>query len=334
MPIQGIWLISLLNLLSLSASLQIGFITVSILAGAFSIVVMHQMNQKYRLPYLSSYFYFLIFLNIFGIYAIIGSRIVREILVSTEAAPDTIESLTMAITYLGIPFLILALYMFLRLCHEIINRNLSTGFNLIFFSIQILIFLAYGLALIRIARFGETRIELIKKGIIIIYSVISSLTCLYALIQMMFIRKKFTDAKERSSLRIFSMVYLLIITLIISSANLTFISHWIEISFIILLFVSHLIPIFILNIHLDRFYIEPSITIDFQKSVEEFVRKFGISGREKEVIELICKGKSNQEISDSLFISLQTVKDHIHRIYIKTGIKNRVQLSNLIRTFS
>ena len=101
-----------------------------------------------------------------------------------------------------------------------------------------------------------------------------------------------------------------------------------------LLFVSHLIPILILNIHLDRFYIEPSITIDFQKSVEECAEKFGISGREKEVIELICKGKSNQDISDSLFISLQTVKDHIHRIYIKTGVKNRVQLSNLIRTYS
>jgi len=49
---------------------------------------------------------------------------------------------------------------------------------------------------------------------------------------------------------------------------------------------------------------------------------------------LICKGNSNQDISDSLFISLQTVKDHIHRIYLKTGVKNRVQLTNLIRTFS
>jgi DNA-binding CsgD family transcriptional regulator len=223
--------------------------------------------------------------------------------------------------------------MFLRFCREIVNRTLSPWFNLAFFGIQILIFLVYGFILIRIARFGETRFDLIKKIIFITYSAISSLTCLYALIQMLFIRKRFTDAKERLSLRIFSLVYLFIVALIISSANLTFISHWIEITFIILLFVSHLIPIFILNIHLDRFYIEPTITIDFQKSVEEFVRKFGISGREKEVIELICKGKSNQDISDSLFISLQTVKDHIHRIYIKTGVKNRVQLSNLIRTF-
>lgn len=291
------------------------------------------MNQKYRLPYLSTLFYFLIFLNIFGLYGIIGSRIIREILVQTHTDSNSIESITMVMSYLGIPFLILSLYMFLRFCREIVNRNLSPGFNLAFFGIQILIFLAYGLILIRITRFGETRFGIIKQVVLITYSVISLITCFYGLIQMLFIKKLFTDAKERISIRIFSLVYLFIITASLASANLTFLSQWIELIFIVLLFASHLIPIFILNIHLDRFYIEPSITIDFQKSVEKFAGKFGISGREKEVIELICKGKSNQDISDSLFISLQTVKDHIHRIYIKTGVKNRVQLSNLIRTF-
>jgi DNA-binding CsgD family transcriptional regulator len=31
-----------------------------------------------------------------------------------------------------------------------------------------------------------------------------------------------------------------------------------------------------------------------------------------------------------LFISLQTVKDHTHRIYKKTGARNRVQLVNMV----
>lgn len=318
----------------MSITLQIGFVTVSILAGIFSIVIVHQMSQKYRLSYLSTFFYFLIFLDIFGIYGIIGSGIIKEILIQTDTDRNSIESISMVISYLGIPFLILSLYMFLRFCREIVNRYLSPGFNLAFFIVQILIFLTYGLVLIRIARFGETRFEIIKQVVLITYSAISAITFIYGLIQMLFIRRVFTDAKERVSIRIFSLVYLFIIGSTIASANLSFISRWIELIFIMLLFVSHLIPILILNIHLDRFYIEPSITIDFQKSVEECAEKFGISGREKEVIELICKGKSNQDISDSLFISLQTVKDHIHRIYIKTGVKNRVQLSNLIRTYS
>ncbi|NIM17784.1 MAG: hypothetical protein GTO45_37890 [Candidatus Aminicenantes bacterium] len=46
---------------------------------------------------------------------------------------------------------------------------------------------------------------------------------------------------------------------------------------------------------------------------------------------MVSKGKSNREISDRLYISLQTVKHHIHRIYRKLNVRNRVQLSNVIR---
>jgi DNA-binding NarL/FixJ family response regulator len=49
------------------------------------------------------------------------------------------------------------------------------------------------------------------------------------------------------------------------------------------------------------------------------------------VIMEICNGLSNKEISDRLYISLQTVKDHTHHIYIKTNVRSRVQLINLVK---
>ncbi len=52
-----------------------------------------------------------------------------------------------------------------------------------------------------------------------------------------------------------------------------------------------------------------------------------------ESIYQLCAGKTNKEISRALFISLQTVKDHIYRIYLKTNVKNRVQLINLIQVY-
>lgn len=58
---------------------------------------------------------------------------------------------------------------------------------------------------------------------------------------------------------------------------------------------------------------------------------FGISGREAEVIHLVCQGLTNQEIADRLFISLKTVKDHNYRIFQKTGVRNRVELAQLVR---
>jgi len=56
-----------------------------------------------------------------------------------------------------------------------------------------------------------------------------------------------------------------------------------------------------------------------------------ISEREKEIIHLLLKGKSNKEIEDELFISIHTVRNHIYNIYKKLGIKNRVELVNFIR---
>lgn len=62
-------------------------------------------------------------------------------------------------------------------------------------------------------------------------------------------------------------------------------------------------------------------------------KKYKITKRETEVIELICQGKTNKEIADQLFISVETVKDHNYKIFQKAGVKNRTQLVNLINNF-
>ena len=65
--------------------------------------------------------------------------------------------------------------------------------------------------------------------------------------------------------------------------------------------------------------------------VEHLIQKFGISKREADVVRGIYAGKTNQEIANQLFLSLQTVKDHASRSYQKTFVKNRGQLIALVR---
>jgi DNA-binding CsgD family transcriptional regulator len=57
----------------------------------------------------------------------------------------------------------------------------------------------------------------------------------------------------------------------------------------------------------------------------------GLSPREAEIVGLVLRGYSNREIEKSLFISLETVKKHVSNVYRKLGVKNRVQLSNLVQ---
>lgn len=51
-----------------------------------------------------------------------------------------------------------------------------------------------------------------------------------------------------------------------------------------------------------------------------------LTNREKEVLELICKGFSNQEISEQLFISQRTVERHRASLLEKTESKNSISL--------
>lgn len=50
-----------------------------------------------------------------------------------------------------------------------------------------------------------------------------------------------------------------------------------------------------------------------------------LTHREMEVLLLVAKGKSNQEIADELFISLKTVKVHVSNILSKLGVQDRTQ---------
>ncbi len=54
---------------------------------------------------------------------------------------------------------------------------------------------------------------------------------------------------------------------------------------------------------------------------------YNLSDREAEVAELIAKGRSNQEIADTLDITVRTVKAHLSSIFMKTGLRDRLALA-------
>ena len=62
-----------------------------------------------------------------------------------------------------------------------------------------------------------------------------------------------------------------------------------------------------------------------QQPNQAAIADLGISTRELEVLELMAKGCSNQEIADQLFISLPTVKSHSSSLFAKLDVSRRTQ---------
>ena len=82
---------------------------------------------------------------------------------------------------------------------------------------------------------------------------------------------------------------------------------------------------------MNQFYLLQPSLLKKSKTLEKAYQKHQITQREQEIIRLICRGKTNREIEDILFISLQTVKNNIYRIFKKLSVKNRVELINFVR---
>jgi DNA-binding NarL/FixJ family response regulator len=75
----------------------------------------------------------------------------------------------------------------------------------------------------------------------------------------------------------------------------------------------------------------PAVT---RRLIEEFARRprpttppalATLTERETEVLRLVARGLSNQEIGAELFVSENTVKTHVARVLMKLGLRDRVQ---------
>lgn len=82
------------------------------------------------------------------------------------------------------------------------------------------------------------------------------------------------------------------------------------------------------NTYKGESVLEPQVT---GKMMERFSKKEehklhdDLTNREREILLLIAKGYSNQEIADELFITLKTVKTHVSNILSKLEVDDRTQ---------
>ena len=297
---------------------------VSIAITSGSIVISSHLRITYKSEFFSTLLFFLIFYFTFGFYTIWGQLILISF-ISPHVPSDLLPKITEIMVLLGSPFLIFASLMFIKFAKEISGYRIRSMFIIIYLAINVLIIAAIGFI-----SFKNQEIQILTfiRYYNALLSFFFTVSGIFALLLKANTKSKF-QFRDRANLcaGLFLLMIFQNILLTTYNNNLFLILIFILIYFIY----GSYIPLYIKYwANLANIMFEKKVDLSFK----HFCIKYSISPRETEIINEICNGLSNQQIADKLFISLQTVKDHTHRIYGKTDCLSRAQLIKLVNECS
>lgn len=275
----------------------------SITAGGLLILFrFHQTRKSASFQYLQ---YFLILLYVYGYYSLWSG-----ILLSGFMQIENVERIALLLAQMGAPFLLVSQAMLLVWAARLQKRSV----------IPVLLLCAGSSAAIVLA--------LVWSGWSLADS-LSSLGSVVAITSMVVLLGVLLTGRERFIRRsgkrwLMMLVFASGIIHLFVFTPLTAFQHFNGV-FAFLFYLVNTAMVVIYCYQATEDMAPPSLTLD------DMLRRFAISKREADVLRGIYAGQTNQEIANQLFISLQTVKDHSSRIYQKTFVKNRAQLTTLIR---
>lgn len=302
----------------------------SIGAGVWSILLVNRMHNVYKLNYLNTYLYYQILLFVFGLYGLIGMAIVDELLKEMKAPDRMVETIVNFLPYLGVPFLITAWYMFIKMSMEMVGRQIKGRSTIIYFTIMMLLLLACGIMMFFYYDVQSYQAQVLSYYIKLLFILVEIITFLIALYYLFIKGLHVKGATSRKMILNFAGIILVVksisITLFFFAAH----DSYLGAVYLLVFFSGNLPAIIYLDNYLNRNFLSAVEDGEPYEPYARFIADYNISKREWEIIEKICEGLTNKQISEVLFISVQTVKDHTHHIYKKTGIKNRVQLVNKV----
>lgn len=293
----------------------------SVALAAGGIILASRLRTRYRSGPFNSLLYFEVFIYTFGFYGIWGRVLIKAFL-SPVISKELLQRFTDISMLLGLPFLLFSWLMLILFSSEISGRKRNGWFIFwfLFVNFSVLVILGYFI----------TRKNLYDT-MTIMKSYFISLNLVFSFLASNMIHfpgKSASPVNNRARKIVPPVIFT---AMLIQCTPLVFYTSqiWLGIAFIFTFFAGNtILPVlFSYGSLISGLPQEQKENLSF----EEFCRKYEVSPRESEIILEICNGLTNKDISEKLFISLQTVKDHTHRIYIKTNAKNRVQLINLVK---
>jgi DNA-binding CsgD family transcriptional regulator len=298
--------------------LILAFYLVAALTGAFSISQAFMTWQRYRKPVIRRYAYFLVslLLILLGFLVDLYSRIAG---LSADATARALVWILQAGG--GTLYIVISPYLF----HSLAGRSVPPWQRWSFFGLDAAVVLA---ALANLAFPGVAAIPVALAGAL--FSMIA-----YGLIYTLVRLAGIGEPTLRRSLVIFLCLSALFFPLMVLDVVMS------ETGFLgALQFLNNLaqpayfLALTSLSIVFGVRYLNRPAYREHGRLTDYFLSAFGVTPREAEIIAQLVEGANLKGIGRKLFISPKTAENHVSSIYRKLGVRNRLQMFQMLTTNS
>ena len=314
--------------------LSIGIYFLFLGMGLGAIYISYQLARRYRFRFLNYYLYSIVFGVGFGFVNYLGKMFSGQVLAQSRSW-DALITANIIISSLASPILIAGTYMMMCWILDLLWGKVPRWFKIGFWLSQVLFILVF-LATTKI--YFETKDLQSVNPLFAALEKIEMLIIIIAILCLV-LKGRSLENKAKGKLA-FNLGILHFVGVTVFFGSYLFILPYFaknSLAFFSALAFLHLlvelVPLFYLKGFLGKHHAELAFSPMEVHGIKRFFDQFKMTEREQSIIRLILKGKTNDEIGDALFISSKTVKNNISNIYQKAGVKNRIQLTNLVRGF-
>ena len=292
-----------------------------------TVLVSRQLLTTYTSEFLRHHFYYLAAFHAFAFYGLWGQILTRSLLASIDTDAAVVELVAGFLPVLGVPFLFVSWIMLLSMACSMFGKT----FKPMWHSLHVAMFLALLAGSWLAVTLVQAESPAANLGLIEAVAMVGIELFYFSV--FLVLAWRFRAAAEGDKRRVLLTFALLLAGAYAARsllAGLVLVDVRLGAIALLAVHASNLPPLLYLSAKADRLFAPVKAEHATKVGMEHVFDRYGVTKRERQIVQKICLGKTNKQIAEELFISLQTVKDHTHRIYSKVGVNSRMQLVQMM----
>jgi len=305
----------------------IAFYIIAVFAGGLSLFYASQLKRIHPVPFLSSYTGFILFFCLLVVYYLLNIYFYVNLLGPSPSFSVILKFYTIVRSLVFFSIVAGLVLFFIRSVWQLIQKPVDRLFwHLFIASLAVFVF-SYGIGAALFFKDNNYEWLLSTRNVLRVWKMTVPIAAMVFLYRY---RLGLRDSVRKKMTNIFIIFYSLGFIFLYLRTKIHVSKIGGESLHIFVLFLFGIFPIFWLIRYFQPGAILSEISVASKDVLDGIEKKYNLSRREREVMDLILKGQSNKEIMRVLFLSHGTVRNHTSNLYQKLGVNSRLKLIQFI----